>query len=193
MTGLNKEKLFFFFDTKPELIIKPESLEHAYLSILTDDLAASEQIFLKNDSPRGKWGATLVSILNGYMTIFPTYFGIRNFLEIDLEFLLKNNKIGYVEQCLGALDVLSSINQETFKFAARVMLVNRLFSSALKYMDKSKQIYYNDPELHFMYAKYYFDTNNLKDSYFYINECLKLLPSYYPAHVLKQKIEEIGF
>ena len=114
-------------------------------------------------------------------------------MVIDLEFLLKNNKIDYVEQCLGALDVLSTINQETFKFAARVMLVNHLYASALKYMDRSKQIYYNDPELHFMYAKYFFDINKFNDSYFYINECLKLLPTYYPAQILKQKIEEISF
>ena len=193
MTGLN-EKILFFFDDKNELPdIYPGSLCHAYLSILNDNLDEAYTIFSKNDSPRGLWGCSLTTVLKGYMTKCPTYFGIRNFLEIDLEFLLKNNKIDYVEQCLGALDVFSAINQEVYKFTARVMLKNHLYSSALKYMDKSKQIFYNDAELHFIYAKYYMDTRNYPSAYFYINECLKLLPSYYPAIVMKQKIDEIGF
>ena len=109
------------------------------------------------------------------------------------DFLLKNDKIDYVEQCLGALEFLSSINQESFKFTARVMLQNKLYTSALKYMERSKEIFYNDPELHFMYAKYYMDINNYKDAYSCINECLHLLPEYYPAQILKQRIEQIGF
>ena len=108
-----------------------------------------------------------------------------------MDFLLKNNEIDYVEQCLGALEVLSNINQEIYKFAARVMIVNKLFSAGLKYMEKSKEIFYNDPELHFMYAKYYMDISNYKNAYFYINECLNLLPSYYPAICMKEKIEEL--
>ena len=98
-----------------------------------------------------------------------------------------------MEQCLGALDVFSSINQEIYKFTARVMLENKLYSSALKYLEKSKQIFYNDAELHFIYAKYYMDFRNFSEAKFYINECLKLLPDYYPAVLMKQKIEEMGF
>jgi len=193
MTNLSKENFFFFNEDCNEMEILPCSLSHAYLAILDNDLNSAEIVFSKNDSPRSKWGLCLVSILKGFMTTYPTYFGIRNFLEIDIDFLLKNNKIEFVEQCLGALEVLSTINQETYKFAARVMMQNRLFSSGLKYMEKSKQIYYNDPELHFMYAKYYYDINDLKDSYYYVNECLKFLPDYYPAIILKQKIEQNYF
>lgn len=193
MKGLNQEQFFFFYDDCSALNIKPNSLEHAYLAILNDDLDTAMTVFCNNDSPRSRWGKILVSILKGFMSQYPTYFEIRNFLEIDLDFLLKNNKIEYVEQCLGALEPLSSINQEIYKYAARVMIANRIFSAAIKYMDKSKKIYYNDPELHYMYAKYYYDMMQYKDAYNYINECLKLLPTYYPALKIKEKIEEIGF
>lgn len=193
MKGLNKDILFFFSKNPNELEIRPGSVYHAYLSILNDDLDSAFEIFSRLDSPRAKWGCSLTSVLKGYMTVFPTYFGIRNFLEIDLDFLLKNNKINYVEQCLGALDIFSTINQETYKFAARVMMENKLYTSALKYLDKSKQIFYNDAELHFIYAKYYKDTGNYRNAYYYINECLKLIPEYYPALVIKQQIEETGF
>lgn len=193
MKGLN-EKIHFFFSDKPELPeIYPGSVSHAYLSILNDDLDTAYMVFSDIDSPRGKWGCSLVTVLKGFLTKYPTYFGIRNFFEIDLDFLLKNNKIHYVEQCLGALEVFSAINQETYKFAARVMLENHLISSALKYLEKSKQIFYNDAELHFIYAKYYMDIKNYPSAYFYVNECLKLLPGYYPALVMKQKIDENGF
>ena len=193
MKGHNKEQFFFFYEDCSALDIYPNSLEHAYLAILNDDLDTALAVFEGLDSPRAKWGRILISILNGFMNVYPTYFEIRNFLEIDLDFLLKNNKIEYVELCLGALDVLSSINQETYKFAARVMLENKLYSAAIKYMEKSKQIYYNDPELHFMLAKYYKDNLKYKDAYFYINECLKLLPTYYPALMMKEQIEEFCF
>ena len=125
------------------------------------------------------------------MDIYPTYFQIRNFLEIDLDFLLKNEKLDYVEQLLGALEFFSGINQETYKFAARVMYENNLLSAAYNYMLKSKEIYYNDAELQFMLARYFLRVHDIEEAYFYINECLKLIQDYYPALVMKQKIEEM--
>ena len=73
------------------------------------------------------------------------------------------------------------------------MFENKLYSSALKYMERSKNIYYNDPELHFMLTKYYINVNDYNEAYANIQECLRLLPDYYPALRLKQEIEQIGF
>ena len=63
MKGLSKENFFFFSENDSELEIIPSSIEHAYLNILNDDLQAASDIFLRNDSPRAKWGFILVSIL----------------------------------------------------------------------------------------------------------------------------------
>lgn len=101
------------------------------------DVAA--KIFSKIDSPRAKWAKILVSILNGVLEEYPTYFQVRNFLEIDLDLLLRNEKIHYVELLLGALEILSTVNQEVYKYAGRVMYVNKLYSAAIKYMNKSKK------------------------------------------------------
>lgn len=190
MVNLNKEKLFFFDSNSSSVSIYPNTVEHAYVAILDDNLVSAKRVFMQNDSPRAKWGISLVSILEGFLDVYPTFFGIRNFLEIDLDFLLKNNKISYVEQVLGSLDILVNINQETYKFVARVMLENKLFTAALKYMEKSKDIYYQDPELHFMLAKYFMLQSQNSLSLFYVNECLKLVPEYYPAIILKEKIEQ---
>ena len=189
MLTLNGKKFFFFYDNSSNVEIKPDTVEHAYLLLLQNELEPARKIFQIIDSPRARWGEVLVTILNGILTKFPTYFQIRNFYEIDLDFLLKNEKLDYVEQMLGALEIFTSVNKEVYKYAARVMYENKLYSAALKYMNKSKQIYYNDAELHFMLAKYYFRVNDLDNADFYINECLNLIPNYYPALVLNQKIE----
>ena len=179
----------FFFDNQ-ERVFKPRSIESAYLAILNNDLKLASAIFESIDSPRARWGMILVSILEGFMQIYPTYFDIRNFLEIDLDFLIKNEKIEYVEMLLGVLDFFSNINHETYKYTARVMYENKFHKSAREYMEKSKKIFYNDPELHFMYAKYFYESDNLKDENFYIDECLRILPDYYPAKLMKKKIAE---
>ena len=190
MVNSNKGKFFFFYPNCSDIKIIPNSLEHAYLCLLNNDLSSAKAIFSKIDNPRGIWGTILVSILEGYMEIFPTYFQIRNFLEIDLDFLLKNEKLDYIEQLLGALDIFADINQESYKFVARVMFENNLLSAAFNYMQKSKDIYYNDAELHFMLMRYYIKVHDFEQAYFYANECLQLIPDYYPALSMKQKIEE---
>lgn len=180
--------MFFFFKNNADLAIEPGSIEHAYLSILNDDLVTAKKIFKTNDSTRARWGLALIDILNGYLENYPTYFEIRNFLEIDLDFLLKNEKIDYVEHILGALEILADINQEAYKFAARVMFENKIYKSSKEYLDKSKFIFYNDPELHFMYAKYYMKFREYEKADFHAEECLKILPDYYPAKLFVKEI-----
>lgn len=181
----------FFFGKTEAVKFKPRTVEHAYLCILNDDLLSAEAIFESLDSPRARWGKALLSIIKGYIEDFPTYFEIRNFLEIDLDFLLKNEKNDYVEQLLGSLEHLILINQETYKYTARVMFENKLYNACRKYMEKSKSIIYNDPELHFMYANYYYKFNEYTESLNAIEECIKILPNYYPAKLLRSKIQAI--
>lgn len=177
----------FFFDND-NIVFNPRSIESAYLAIINEDLKSASAIFETIDSPRAHWGKILVSILEGFMQNYPSYFDIRNFLEIDLDFLIKNEKIDYVQMLLGSLEIFSNINQETYKYTARVMYENRYHKSACEYMEKSKRIFYNDPELHFMYAKYFYESGIYSEAEFYINECIRILPDYYPAKLMKEKI-----
>lgn len=178
----------FFFSETDNLTFKPISLESAYLLVLKDNLKEAEAVFEALDSPRAKWGKSLIEIINGYLENYPTYFEIRNFFEIDLDFLLKNNKIEYAEQLLGATDFLIDINQEVYKFTARAMFENQLYNAAKKYLDKSKAIFYKDPELHFMYAKYFIHTGENTYAKYHLDECLKILPDYFPAKKLKESL-----
>lgn len=178
----------FFFTKNNSETFKPRSIEHAYFAILNNDLLTAAAVFKTIDSPRAKWGEALVEILSGYIEKYPTYFEIRNFLEIDLDFLIKNEKINYVEQVLGALELLSEINQETYKYVARVMFENRLYKASREYLEKSKDIFYNDPELHFMFAKYYIKNREYEKADSHLDECLNILPDYFPAKNLQKEI-----
>jgi tetratricopeptide (TPR) repeat protein len=180
--------MFFFLEDSNTLKIKPSSVEHAYLLLLEGDMELAKEIFEKLDSPRANWGKSLVEILTGFLEHYPSYFGIRNFLEIDLDFFLKNEKVDYVEMLLGSIDILSGINQESYKYVARVMYENRFYKVAKEYLDKSKDIFYNDAELHFMYAKYYLHFREYEKADFHLDECLKILPDYYPALYIQKEI-----
>lgn len=182
--------MFFFYDNK-DIKINPKTLQHAYLAILSDDLESAKKVFEILDSSRSKWGLVLLDILKGFVVNQPTFFQIRNFLEIDLDFLIKNKKNEYVERILSSLDYLATINHEVYKYVARVMLENKYYNAAYEYLNKSKEIFYNDPELHFLYAKYFIKNNNKKTATFHLDECLTILNDYYPAILLKENLESI--
>ena len=178
----------FFFSKNCNIEFNPISIEYAYWAILKDDLLSAQAVFETLDSPRARWGIAFSDILRGYVEHYPTYFEIRNFLEIDLDFLIKNEKIEYVEQILGSLKLLSDINIDTYKYVARVMFENKLYKACREYLEKSKDIFYNDPELHFLYAKYYIKTREYDNADFHLEECLNILPDYYPAKNLQKEI-----
>ena len=178
----------FFFSKNHTMNFKPGSLEHAYIAILENDLSTAKTIFKAIDSPRAKWGEVLIDIFSGYVENYPTYFQIRNFLEIDLDFFIKNEKIHYVEYILGSIDILAKINQETYKYIARVMLENKLYKASREYLEKSKDVFYNDPELHFIFSKYFIKSRDYEKADFHLDECLRILPDYYPAKLLQKEI-----
>ena len=76
-------------------VIEPElnKIKQAYINILSDNLELAYALFKSSDCSRSRWGISLIQILKGEIIKFPTYFEIRNFFEIDLDFLIKNKKI----------------------------------------------------------------------------------------------------
>ena len=82
----------YFFSKNNNLEFKQRSVEYAYLLLLQDELKSAQAIFDSIDSPRARWGSVLTEVLLGYIENRPSYFEIRNFYEIDLDFLIKNEK-----------------------------------------------------------------------------------------------------
>ena len=68
------------------------------------------------------------------------------------------------------------------------MLENRLNKSAFEYLMLAKDCFYNDPELHFLFAKYYLKMRDFHQADYHLDECLNVIPEYYPAKILQKEI-----
>ena len=174
-----------YFFNKNE--IRTLSVEQAYFAILNNDLDLALKRFSEIDSSRSRWGIALVNALKRNIDFYPTYFEIRNFYEIDLDFLIKNEKFEYIDILLDISNTWIGINQEIYKYIARVLFENNIEDLGIEYLEKSKNTFYNDPEMHFMFAKYFLKTKEYSKSNLHIKECLKIVPDYFPA----KKINEI--
>ena len=158
-------------------------VEYGYCKLLAGDFGVAKSIFktAAGNDFRANWAEKLVQFIEGRVSDMPSYFQIRNFLEIDLNMLIFNKKPDFVENIINGADLFYSVNQESYKFIARVMLFNDFNGVALHYLKKAKDKFYYDPEMHLMLANCYIkmDENRLaKQS---INNCLTILPDYLPA------------
>lgn len=162
-------------------------LEYAYALILSDESDKAFKVVENIDSVRADWVRKIISIINGNIE-YPTYFQIRNFLEIDLRMLICAKRIDYVNKILSAADIFQGINNECYKLLGRGLLKNGYPVEAKIFLDRSLNEYYNDVELHYLYAEYYMvhnDNENVKKA---VETCLRINPEYYPA---KKKYSEL--
>ena len=60
------------------------NLEYGYCLLLDGNLSNAEIVLRQVDSIRADWAVKLIPFMQGYVEILPTYFQIRNFLEIDI-------------------------------------------------------------------------------------------------------------
>ena len=83
-------------------------VEAAYCCIILDNLDRAEELLakVKDIDIRANWGLVLIQMLKGDIKYFPTYFEIRNFLEIDLNILILYCKSDYVEKVIKYADFM---------------------------------------------------------------------------------------
>lgn len=165
-------------------------LERAYKDLIKDDLKAAARRFksVAQYGPRAKWGLFLTQLLQGGCDKNPTYFQVRNFLEIDLQFLIDNKKGEYVEKILGYADFFFTVNPESYKFLARVMSANKFYDPARFFIERARQRLYNDPELHFIIAQTEMALGNKDAASKALSDCLEILPGYHPAVKMKSQL-----
>lgn len=166
-------------------------LEYGYCLILEGQLDKAEQVLRTIDSIRADWAVKLIPFMKGHVEILPTYFQIRNFLEIDINLLLLAKQTDSISYILGGADILYSVNCETYKYIARVMMNNGFYDIAKNYLKEGRSNTYNDPELHFMYCQYYIKNGEFDKALQSIQECLKILPEYYPAIKIKEALLKV--
>lgn len=165
-------------------------LEYGYSLMLSNKLNDAKEVFNNIQSIRADWANIIISIMQGIIKKRPTYFQIRNFIEIDINLLFKAKLPHQVEYILGAADTFQEINSETYKFLGRVLLKNNCFNSSKVFLDKALDFFYNDVELHFLFVEYYLANNDHNNARKALNNCLRISPEYYPAILMDKKLEQ---
>ena len=155
-------------------------LEYAYTLLLNDEPDEALTVLESLDSVRSDWLKKIISIIENKVE-YPTYFQIRNFLEIDIDMFIKSKKINYVNSILKLADIFQSINTESYKFFGRVLLKNDFPKESKIFLDRSLNSYYNDVELHYLFVEYYLYIKDLEQAKRCAETCLKINPDYYPA------------
>lgn len=166
-------------------------LEYAYCEFLNDNLKLAKEIFasLREKDIRAHWALFMISLIEGEINEYPSYFEIRNFLEIDLNILINYYKGDYVEKIIRYADFMFSINPETHKFIARVLYNNSLEQQAMYFLERAKSYFYNDPELHFLIGYIYYSKGEIAKARKALKDCLYVLPKYFPAVDLLRRID----
>ena len=168
-------------------------LEAGYCCIISENLNKAKQLFEKA-APydiRANWGLFLLQMLTEEIKRNPTYFEVRNFLEIDLNILIKYYKGDYVERIIRYCDFMAYSNPECYKFIGRTFWANNLMPAAMFFLRKAKDKLYNDPELQYLLAYiYYYNDNDKEKALQSITACLNILPEYFPAKNLLRIISQ---
>lgn len=162
-------------------------VEAGYCYIVLDKLEKAQEMFnlAKDYDIRAMWGLLLIQMIKDDIRSFPTYFQVRNFLELDLNILILYCKGNYVEKIIKYADFMAYYNPECYKFIGRVFWANNLIPAALFFLRKAKDKFYQDPELHYLLAYiFYHNENNIEQCKKSLNTCLEILPEYAPAKYL---------
>ena len=166
-------------------------VEFAYCELVLGRLDKAYKIFDKHckENTRAYWGKFLLQMILNKVSIMPTYFEIRNFLEIDINILLTYKKYNYVEKIISFANFMSEYNPETYKYIGRVLWTNNFIKESLLFLEGGKNILYKDPELHYLLAYiYYYNNKDSSKALKSLNTALEILPRYFPACNLKQII-----
>lgn len=168
-------------------------LENAYYELLSDNLDKAKNLFslIKNSDIRAHWASFMISLIEGDVKEYPSYFELRNFLEIDLNILLTYFKGNYIEKIIRYADFLFTINPEVHKFIGRVFYNNGYKEQGMFFLDRARNYFYHDPELHYLLAFIYYNDDEFVKAEKAANDCLYILPNYFPAVSMLKKIKEI--
>lgn len=168
-------------------------LELAYARLLCEDVEGAKKLFsaIENNDIRAHWALFMISLIEGEAQEYPSYFELRNFLEIDLNILITYYKGDYVEKIIRYADYMYTINPEVHKFIGRVLYNNGLVEQGLFFLNRAKSYFYHDPELHYLLGYIYFSQGKLDEAQKAFENGLRILPEYYPTENLLKNIIEI--
>ncbi len=168
-------------------------LEEAYCELFLGnfDKAIISFTKLKEIDIRADWALKIIQFIKNEIQILPSYFQIRNFLEIDLHFLIVANLKEAVENVINGADLFFGVNPESYKFIARVLVYHGYDGIAFHYLKKAKDKFYYDPEMHLLLAGCFYRAGEISLAKKSANSCLSILPNYYPAKKMLATLNNI--
>lgn len=175
---------------KEFFVIHEYFLEAGYCDMILDDIDNARKEFesIEKSDIRAHWALVMLDFINGCVARYPTYFELRNFLEIDLGILIMYCKGDYVEKIIRYADYMFTINPEVYKFIGRVLFKNDLKPQAMFFLNRAKDNFYNDPELHYILAEWFKSKNDVVACKNSLRTCLEILPEYAPAKLLMKTL-----
>lgn len=190
-----KEKLLTELDAdcRQFFVKKGYILENAYFELLSDNIQKAKNLFnaIKQNDIRAHWASFMISMIEADIREYPSYFELRNFLEIDLNILINFFKGDYVEKIVRYADFMFTINPEVHKFIGRVFYNNGYDEQGMYFLDRARSYFYHDPELHYLLAFIYYNRKNFEKAEKALNDCIYILPEYYPAVNLLKKVKSL--
>jgi tetratricopeptide (TPR) repeat protein len=165
-------------------------VEAGYCYMVLDNFTKAKEQFekVKNADIRGHWGLILLQMVEEKISMPPTYFEIRNFLEADLDIFMTYCKGEIVQQIIKYADYMAFYNLECYKFIGRAFWAHNFMEPAMYFLNKAKDKLYNDPELHYLLAYIHFTNQDFANCKKEIDTCLGILPEYAPAVMLRNKM-----
>ncbi len=148
-------------------------------------------ILVKDSSSAVNWLIELIKFLNKDESSSPSFMQIRDFYEQDLDMLFKYQRNEYINQILGGNNFFECYNKEIYKYTARVLLNYNLTALAESYIKKSLDIFYNDPETHFILGEIYMKHNQYEKAKEEYNAANNVINGYLPAQEKLKSFEHI--
>lgn len=169
-------------------------LEYGYSLLLEHKPDEALKVFksISENDIRANWGEKLIPVIT--KRIFdeePTFLQVRNFLEIDLDILLKIQNTDYATNLINSCEYFYSICRESYKFIGRALYYNDYKDLALDFFLASKDRYFNDPETHYLLSLLYLDKKEKEKGEHEIKACLRIIPEYLPAKKILERLEKI--
>lgn len=160
-------------------------------SILMGDLEEAYKLFYlkENECIASSFGVVVLNVLNNNFEKIPTYFQVRCFLEIYINFFIENSLFGYAQKLIDNYGFFTNVNFETPKFIARVLNANNYNNSVHFFADRAVEVCEFDAEIYYINALVYIKEKNLKEAKKWIKKCLSFAPEYYPILKLQKEIK----
>jgi len=136
-----------------------------------------------------QWGTSLLGFIILDAKLSPSFLQIRNYLECDIAYLIKADKLNYAENLIAYSEFLASIHPEAYKFIGKALFNTGYPNLAMNYYNKGKDFIPNDAEIYYLIAQYFYGQNSLPEAKQSLKKCLSLNKSYVPAKELLEFIE----